>query len=244
MKFLSDLFNKKGADGLPENFSGLYKETEISESRGQFDLYYGFRCLEKLYKLGIDAIKQNNLGFDIDKFILRMKNLAEVYETGEYWYDAKDGYRHPEKVCEKDLHKAYACYMLGAEAASMATNDFKKEYAMSSIDAQVSVIKMFLKSGIGMAEGYLHSPDPNVSDRKYAASQLVMAVMLSYMRFGGQCYDSNYSNYASQALEALISLRDMLLKDQPLSWYADKVVESGLLKEETSAVIAEIRQLG
>lgn len=242
MGFLDGLLNKKGADGLPDSFSGLYKETEVSGKRGQFDLQYGFRCLEKLYRMGTEAVAQNNTRLDIDKFLDRMEDLAEVYKTGNYWYS--DGScKHPDRVCDPDLNKSYACYMLGAAAASMVTNDFKKEYAINTADAHLTVIEMFLKSGIGMAEGYLHSPDPNVSDRRYAASQLAMAVLLCCNRFGKHYLELEYTGYAKQALKAMIPLRDMLLASEPLSWYADRCVSSRILSENDN-IIQSIRELG
>lgn len=242
MGLFDGLFNKKSADGLPESFSGLYKETEVSEKRGKFDLQYGFRCLEKLYRMGTDAVTQNNTRIDIDKFLDRMQDLAEVYKTGSYWWS--DGsYKHPDRVCDLDLNKSYACYMLGVAAAAMVTNDFQRDYVINTADAHLLVIEMYVKSGIGMAEGYLHSPDPKVSDRRYAASHLAMAVLLSCGKYGNHYLSLKYESYATQALRALIPLQDMLLANEPLSWYADKCVSASILSENDS-VIKAIRALG
>lgn len=243
MGLFDHLFGKKSADGLPEGLSALHKATDEEKNKGNRE--YAFRCLQKIYQLGVEAVAKHDTRFDGEKFIPRIDTLANAYKSGKMgWHDESGEYQYAD-ICEPDLNKAYACYLLGAEVASMCTNDFKKDYVLNCATKKL-VIGMYERAGTGMINGYIHSPDPKVSDQRYAASMFVMAIMLGRARYGMDAdgihwVDSNVSHPIKAALEALIPLQHML-GDYPLSWYADEIISAHILSEDDDP-IPQIRQL-
>lgn len=217
MGLFDKILVKKGADGLPESFAALYKATDYTQKG--YDVHYGFRCLEKMYEIGKKAVIEDNMSAgDLgaikgDHYFPRIQDLAEVYKTGEYWYDNDDeGRRYYFKVCEPDMAKHYGCYASMAYAAQKLTKDFTKEYALKD-DTMNEVPNYFLQAGIGYAEGYLKSPVANIKSKEMAVSFLDTAFELGCKRYGYKpqmIFSKDTSYIAWRALEELAELSDYL----------------------------------
>lgn len=255
MGLFDKVFTKKGSDGLPESFSALYKATDYSQKG--YDVHYGFRCLEKMYKIGHEAALKGEMStgefvgaIKADLYFPRIENLAKVYETGEYWYDNEDeGRRYHFKVCEPDMVKYYQCYASMSYAASKLTNNFTKEYMLKeSVMRQVP--EYVLKTGIGYSQGYLKSVSDKVKSKSMAVSFLDTAFDLCCRGYGLTTeYVSLYgitekpSEVACLALEELIALKDFL-EYRSLSSYVKKAQESKInLPIDLLQKINEIEEL-
>ena len=248
MGLFDKILVKKGADGLPESFAALYKTTDYTQKG--YDVHYGFRCLEKMYEIGKKAVIEGKMSAgDLgaikgDHYFPRMQDLAEVYKTGEYWYDNDDeGRRYYFKVCEPDMAKHYGCYVSMAYAAQKLTKDFTKEYALKD-DAMNEVPNYFLQAGIGYSQGHLKSPVASKKTKEFAVSFLDMAFELGCKRYGykPQWYLSkDTSTIAYSALHELIKLSDYLT--YPLSDYVKRGERNNLtFSEETIKKIKEIEE--
>lgn len=217
MGLFDKILVKKGADGLPESFAALYKATDYTQKG--YDVHYGFRCLEKMYEIGKKAVIEDNMSAgDLgaikgDHYFPRIQDLAEVYKTGEYWYDNDDeGRRYYFKVCEPDMTKHYGCYVSMAYAAQKLTKDFTKEYALKD-DAMNEVPNYFLQAGIGYSQGHLKSPVASKKTKEFAVSFLDMAFELGCKRYGynpGLIFSKDTSYIAESALHELTKLSDYL----------------------------------
>lgn len=219
MGLFDKMFVKTGDDGLPESFIALYKATNYTKKG--YDVHYGFRCLEKLYQVGLKAVIEDKMStLDIgkikcDHFFPRVEDLVTIYKDGEYWYDDEDS-RYFFKVCEPNIEKYYNCYSTLAFAANKLTNGFVKEYALKE-ETMRHVPNYFLQAGLGYSKGYLKSVDPNIKTKKIAVTYLDTAFELCCKGYGLTVEYITYNqitekpnDVAVRALEELIELEDYI----------------------------------
>lgn len=217
MGLFDKLLVKKGEDGLPESFAALYKATNC-EQKG-YDVHYGFRCLEKMYRIGKQALAEEKMsGGDFgtiksDHFFPRITDLAEVYKDGEYWYDdVEKGKLYRFKVCEPDMAKHYECFATLADAAEKLSRNFSKNYVLQN-DTMNRVPDYFLQAGIGYARGYLKSTSADIKSKKIAAIYLTKAFELGCQRYGyiPDYYLSEDTSFvANHALKELVELSEYI----------------------------------